>query len=72
MGWAVVYGTRASSARVGSRSIALAIRSTTVPASMARGQRTKKGDRTPPSSVEPLRPFMPPFQRQPFGPLSVR
>ena len=36
------------------------------------GQRTKHGERTPPSSVEPLRPFMPPFQRKLFGPLSQK
>ena len=39
---------------------------------MCPGQRIKNGERTPPSSVEPLRPFMPPFQRQPFGPLSLK
>ena len=34
------------------------------------GHRMKSGERTPPSSVEPFTPFMPPFQRRPFGPLS--
>ena len=28
--------------------------------------------RTPPSSVEPFRPLMPPFQRQLLGPLSLK
>ena len=32
----------------------------------------QSGERTPPSSVEPLRPFMPPFQRQLLGPLSLK
>lgn len=32
----------------------------------------KHGERTPPSSVVPLRPFMPPFQRELFGPLSEK
>ena len=43
-----------------------------VPAAMWPGQRMKSGERTPPSSVEPLRPFMPPFQRQELGPLSEK
>ena len=63
-------GTPAQSARVGSRSITEAIGLMNVPFEIAAGQRTSNGDRTPPSSVDPLRPFMPPFQRTPFGPLS--
>ena len=42
------------------------------PAGMCPGQRIRNGARTPPSSVEPLRPFMPPFQRQLLGPLSLK
>ncbi len=62
----------ASSASVGSRSMAPAICVTLVPGGMCPGQRTNSGERTPPSSVEPLRPFMPPFQRQLLGPLSLK
>ena len=32
----------------------------------------EKGERTPPSSIEPLRPFIPPFHRYEFGPLSEK
>ena len=63
-------GMPAQSASVGSKSMTEAMGFTNVPFGMRAGQRTTNGDRTPPSSVEPLRPFMPPFQRTPFGPLS--
>ena len=43
-----------------------------VPGAILPGQRIRHGERTPPSSVEPLRPFMPPFQRKLFGPLSQK
>jgi hypothetical protein len=36
------------------------------------GQRTCSGERTPPSSVLPLWPFIPPFHRGPLGPLSLK
>jgi hypothetical protein len=39
---------------------------------MRAGQLSIAGERMPPSSTEPLRPFMPPFQRQLFGPLSEK
>ena len=38
----------------------------------APGQRMKNGDLNPPSSTDPLRPFIPPFQRVLFGPLSEK
>ena len=43
---------------------------TSRPFSIDPGQRTNKGERTPPSSVDPLRPRISWFQREPFGPLS--
>ena len=60
------------SASVGSRSTAPAICVTRLPAAILPGQRMKNDERTPPSSVEPFLPFMPPSQRQVFGPLSVK
>ncbi len=42
------------------------------PASIFAGQRMNSGDLTPPSSVDPLRPFMPPFHRSLLGPLSEK
>ena len=52
--------------------MAPAIGVTTRPAGSCPGQRMNRGERTPPSSVLPLRPFIPPFQRELFGPLSER
>ncbi len=63
-------GMPAQSASVGNKSIAAAMGFICVPFLILLGQRTSNGERTPPSSVEPLRPFMSPFQRTPFGPLS--
>jgi hypothetical protein len=62
----------ARSASVGSRSISPAIVATLVPGFTCPGHRKSSGARTPPSSVEPLRPFMSPFHRQPLGPLSQK
>ena len=71
-GFVLTSGTPARLASVGSRSIAPAICGTRVPGAIFPGQRMTNGARTPPSSVEPLRPFMPPFQRSVFGPLSEK
>ena len=52
--------------------MAPAIWSTTAPAGSRAGHRQKQVDRTPPSSMDPLIPFMPPFQRHELGPLSEK
>jgi len=63
----------AKAVSVGNRSMAPVISFTTVPGRIPpAGQRRKNTERTPPSSVEPLMPFIPPFQRQAFGPLSEK
>ena len=48
------------------------LRDRACPAGCGRASGSSSGERTPPSSVEPLRPFMPPFQRQLLGPLSLK
>ena len=52
--------------------MAPAIWSTTGRPASCAGHRQKQVDRTPPSSIVPLIPFMPPFQRQQLGPLSEK
>ena len=71
-GFEPTIGTPAQSASVGRRSIAPAIWGTLVPGLTWPGHRTRQGTRTPPSSVEPLRPFIPSFHRQLLGPLSLK
>ena len=68
----LIASTPDSAASVGNRSIAAPICETLRPGGIRPGQRISSGERTPPSSVEPLRPFMPPFQRKPLGPLSQK
>ena len=72
MGYFEIAGMLASSAKVGSRSIAPEISSIDSPAGISLGQRIKKGERTPPSSMAPFRPFMSPFHRNELGPLSEK
>jgi hypothetical protein len=69
-GFPAGIGTPARSAIVGRRSMAPAIGRIVVPGAILPVHRISSGDRTPPSSVDPLRPFMPPFHRQLLGPLS--
>ena len=57
---------------VGRISIAPQICATVFPAGNLPGQEIKPGERTPPSSVLPLRPFIPPLNRKLFGPLSEK
>ena len=67
-GLSPISGTPAKLASVGSKSMAPAICGTATPGLILAGQRMKNGTRTPPSSVEALSPFMPPFHRHVAGP----
>jgi hypothetical protein len=56
--------TPARDVKVGRRSIAAAIGSILRFGGIRTGHRRNSGDRAPPLSTLPLRPFMPPFQRK--------